>query len=111
MAIQSNDPFDVLRHYILVGFPEGAKLEPLTIALEALSERMDALDNTVRWLAAGKKPTLSEIESDKLREFVAAFQASGGDFHADNAVFWIDFEDQEAAERAFKAMKSIYGQS
>ncbi len=45
MAIQPNDPFDVLRHYIAGAYPDGF-LSPdshteLTQALEVLQERLE----------------------------------------------------------------------
>ncbi len=48
MAIQPNDSFDVLRHYILGSYPDGFLSSDshfeLTWALEALQERLECVE-------------------------------------------------------------------
>jgi len=66
MAIEPNDPFDVLRHYILGSYPDGF-LSPdshqeLTRALETLQERLDATDATLRWMMKHTKPAARGVD-------------------------------------------------
>ena len=59
MAITPNDPFDVLRHYILMANPSVGpdSHTELTRALESIQERLDATDSTLRWMMKHTKPT------------------------------------------------------
>ncbi len=60
MAIQPNDPFDVLRHYIMEALPNmsAESQQELSMSLEALSERLDATDRSVANLAEAAGPAI-----------------------------------------------------